>query len=81
MKKLYSFHSFFLPPWQALASHTLDELSIVLYQHNEEDFISITDIARYKDIDHTDTIIQNWMRNRNTIELLGLTYQWNLSSS
>jgi hypothetical protein len=35
------------------------------------DFISLTDIARYKDAQHTDTIIQNWMRNRNTIELLG----------
>ncbi len=35
------------------------------------EFISITDIARYKDAEHTDSIIQNWMRNRNTIELLG----------
>jgi len=31
----------------------------------------LTDIARHKDAEHTDTIIQNWMRNRNTIELLG----------
>ena len=31
----------------------------------------MTDIARHKDAEHTDTIIQNWMRNRNTIELLG----------
>jgi hypothetical protein len=36
-----------------------------------DDFISLTDIARHKDPAHTDTIIQNWMRNRNTIELLG----------
>lgn len=36
-----------------------------------DDFISLTDIARHKDSAHTDTIIQNWMRNRNTIELLG----------
>ncbi len=28
-------------------------------------------IARHKDALHTDSIIQNWMRNRNTIELLG----------
>ncbi len=35
-----------------------------------EDYISLTDIARYKDAEHTDSIIQNWMRNRNTIELL-----------
>lgn len=38
---------------------------------DESDFISLTDIARYKEAGHTDTIIQNWMRNRNTIELLG----------
>ena len=46
-------------------------LNIVLYEHNSKDFISLTDIARHKDPEHTDTIIQNWMRNRNTIELLG----------
>ena len=44
---------------------------IVLYEHNNKDFISLTDIARHKDTEHTDTIIQNWMRNRNTLELLG----------
>jgi hypothetical protein len=46
-------------------------LEIVLYEDNQNDFISLTDIARHKDPEHTDTIIQNWMRNRNTIELLG----------
>lgn len=46
-------------------------VDIVLYEDNKEDFISLTDIARFKDREHTDTIIQNWMRNRNTIELLG----------
>ncbi|HAQ62664.1 TPA: DNA-binding protein, partial [Candidatus Delongbacteria bacterium] len=37
-----------------------------------EDFISLTDIARYKDPDRTDYIIQNWLRNRTTIEFLGI---------
>ena len=46
-------------------------LDIVLYQDNEQDYISLTDIARYKDPNHIDVIIQNWMRNRNTVELLG----------
>lgn len=46
-------------------------VEIVLYEDNSNDFISLTDIARHKDPDHTDTIIQNWLRNRNTIELLG----------
>jgi hypothetical protein len=44
---------------------------INVIRQEETDFISLTDIARYKDAEHTDNIIQNWMRNRNTIELLG----------
>lgn len=46
-------------------------VNILLYEENEKDFFSLTDIARHKDAEHTDSIIQNWMRNRNTIELLG----------
>ncbi|MFN3951899.1 MAG: KilA-N domain-containing protein [Thermaurantimonas sp.] len=44
---------------------------ITVLRNDTEDYISLTDIARHKDAEHTDTIIQNWMRNRNTIELLG----------
>jgi len=46
-------------------------VDILLYQEHQNDFISLTDIARHKDSAHIDSIIQNWMRNRNTIELLG----------
>ena len=35
------------------------------------DYISLTDIAKYKEKERTDYIIQNWMRNRTTIEFLG----------
>jgi hypothetical protein len=45
---------------------------IALYSQQKEDYICITDIARYKDADRTDYIIQNWLRNRNTIEFLGI---------
>jgi len=38
---------------------------------DKKDYISLTDIARYKD-SRTDQLIQNWMRNRMTIEYLGL---------
>ncbi len=38
----------------------------------EEDYICITDIARYKDAERTDYLISNWMRNRNTVEFLGI---------
>jgi len=45
---------------------------IKLYTVRDEDYISLTDIARYKDSERTDYIIQNWLRNRNTIEFLGI---------
>lgn len=44
---------------------------VTLFSEGENDFISLTDIAKHKDPAHTDSIIQNWLRNRNTIELLG----------
>ena len=38
----------------------------------ENEFISLTDIAKYRNEDDPRFVIQNWMRNRNTIEFLGL---------
>ena len=40
-------------------------------QDFENEFISLTDIARYKSDDPT-AVIQNWLRNRDVIEFLGL---------
>ena len=40
-------------------------------QDFENEFISLTDIAKYKSDDPT-AVIQNWMRNRDVIEFLGL---------
>src|SRR3972149_8370991 len=45
---------------------------ITIQTRDAEDYISLTDIARYRDAERTDYIIQNWMRNRNTIEFLGI---------
>ena len=47
-------------------------IEIQYKQINENDFISLTDIARYKNADYPSDIIQNWMRNRSTVEFLGL---------
>ena len=47
-------------------------IEITYSQVQQEDFICITDIARYKENERTDHLIQNWMRNRNTIEFLGI---------
>jgi hypothetical protein len=43
----------------------------VLNQANDE-YISLTDIAKHKEPDRSDHVIQNWMRNRNTVEFLGI---------
>ena len=48
---------------------TVQGVDISLYTHNEEDYICITDMV--KNIDGEDHI-RNWMRNKNTIEYLGL---------
>ncbi|MDP2042415.1 MAG: KilA-N domain-containing protein [Algoriphagus sp.] len=48
---------------------------ISIYQGGIDDYISLTDIAKYKDSTTTDDIIKNWLRNRNTIELLGFWEQ------
>jgi hypothetical protein len=51
------------------------EIKIDSIQH--ADYICLTDMARYKDTDRTEYIIQNWLRNRNTIEFLGIWEQLN----
>jgi hypothetical protein len=51
---------------------------ITFYKNKDEDYVCITDIARYKDEERTDYIIQNWLRNRNTARVsrhLGATQQ------
>ena len=44
---------------------------ITVLSINENDYISLTDIARHKSDDPT-AVISNWLRNRNTIEYLGM---------
>ena len=52
-------------------------VDIVLYENNKEDFISLTDIARYRDVERSDYILQNWLRNKSTIEFIGLWETFN----
>jgi hypothetical protein len=45
--------------------------AVSILSQQKTDYISLTDIARFKDSGRTDYLIQNWLRNRNTIEFLG----------
>jgi hypothetical protein len=45
---------------------------IALIIKGEKDFISLTDIAKYRNPTEPFSIINNWMRSRSTIEFLGL---------
>lgn len=55
----------------------VESFEIVLYSQNNEDFISLTDMARYRDAERTNYIIQNWLRTRSAIEFCGLWEQLN----
>ena len=50
---------------------TVQNTNVTIISVNEKDYISLTDIAKYKSDDPT-AVIGNWMRNRNTIEYLGI---------
>jgi len=47
------------------------------FHKNENDYVSLTDIARFKDHNRSDYVIQNWLRTRDTIEFLGIWEQIN----
>ena len=54
-----------------MAKITVKDTSVTIISINDNDYISLTDIAKYKSDDPAATI-SNWMRNRNTIEYLGV---------
>ena len=39
---------------------------------SQQDTICLTDIAKFKNPDHPDDVIRNWLRSRNTVEFLGI---------
>lgn len=54
-----------------MAKINVKNTSVIVVSINDADYISLTDIAKYK-TDDTSSVIANWMRNRNTIEFLGI---------
>jgi hypothetical protein len=47
------------------------EITVRSHQAQDEDFISLTDIARSRETGRPDDLIRNWLRNRDTVEFLG----------
>jgi hypothetical protein len=50
-----------------MAKITVKDTDLTIVTINNADYICITDLARYKNPEHTDDVIRNWLRNRNTI--------------
>lgn len=50
---------------------SVKQTDVSIIRINDNDYISLTDIAKHKSIDPA-SVIGNWMRNRNTIEYLGI---------
>jgi len=46
--------------------------AVTVLSKASDDYISLTDIAKHKEPDRSDQVIQNWIRNRNSIEFLGV---------
>jgi KilA-N domain len=49
--------------------------AVNIINQEQGDYICITDIARHRDAERSDYILQNWLRNRSTIEFIGLWEQ------
>ncbi|MFC1546153.1 KilA-N domain-containing protein [bacterium] len=48
---------------------------IIVSQQRETDYISLTDIAKYKNSDDPRFVVQNWMKTRYTVDFLGIWEQ------
>jgi len=54
-----------------MAKIIVDKTEISVITVGTEDYLSLTDMAKFKSDDPA-AVIGNWIRNRNTIEYLGL---------
>jgi len=54
------------------AELVVKNININFFSKKEEDYISLTDIAKYKNSDDPRFAIQNWMKTRSTVEFMGI---------
>ena len=56
-----------------MAKIVVEDIEIAVISHEEKDYISLTDMVR--NIENGLALIEKWMRNKNTIEFLGIWEQ------
>ena len=55
----------------------VESFEIVLYSRNSEDYISLTDMAKFKNAETTGLVISHWLSTRYTVEFMGLWEKMN----
>jgi hypothetical protein len=55
----------------------VENVEIVLYSQNNEDYVSLTDMARFKNAETTGLVISHWLSTRYTVEFMGLWEKMN----
>ena len=51
--------------------------AITVLSQKEQDFICLTDIARFKNPERSDDLVRNWLRTRDSVEFLGVCERLN----
>ncbi len=51
---------------------TVLQETIRIQKVDQDDYISLTDIAKFKNFDDPRFVIQNWMRSRSSVEFIGI---------
>jgi hypothetical protein len=55
-----------------MAKINVNNTAVTIISQDAGDYISLTDIAKYKNSEDPRFVIQNWMKTRSTVEFLGL---------
>jgi hypothetical protein len=50
------------------------QINLILHK-NDNDYISLTDMAKFKNSDDPRYVIQNWMKTRFTVDFMGIWEQ------
>ena len=53
---------------------------IILFSHKKDDFISLTDMAKFKNAEATGLVISHWLSTRYTVDFLGIWERMNNSN-